>query len=164
MQMSLEKLGLIFLINYFNQLGTVKNHLLSAVKEVILAIQASLDIWAKTAPKAVLGSRLEFISPILSQIQSLLTYTIEKISPEIIQSESFVAGEEQRLKGHIVNSIISAIDDEIVHTRDTSSEKNKLKIEALHTVKKVLINQKTGAAANLEDQGGVRSARSSRVA
>ncbi|EKD42617.1 MAG: hypothetical protein ACD_73C00083G0001, partial [uncultured bacterium] len=38
--------------------------------------------------------------------------------------------------------IISAIDEEISSVRGTTTEKGKLKVEALQTVKHVLVNQK----------------------
>lgn len=138
--MSLEKLGVLFLLNYFNQLSTVKNHVLNAVKEILLAIQSSVDILSQSTSKSLLGNRVDFLNPMISQINRVLDYTIERITPDQVVSPGEETG--QRIKDHIVGSIISAIDDEIENTRNLASEKNKLKVEALYTVKQVLMTQK----------------------
>lgn len=140
--MNLEKFGLLFLINYFNQLGTVKNHLQLAFKEVLLAMHSSFEIVNQTVGKSILGKHLDIITPLLGQVQGVLDYTIEKVTP-VDASQNPLSGEEHlRIKEHIVNSIISAIDEEIENISETTSEKNKLKVEALQTVKQVLVHQK----------------------
>ena len=52
----------------------------------------------------------------------------------------------------------NAIDDEIANTRSTLNEKNKLKIEALYTVKQVLVNQKKRQPAAVPEKGLSKSA------
>ena len=140
--MSLEKIGLLFLLNYLNQLGTVKDHLLLAVREMLLAMQASVDIVSQTAGKTLLGNRGDFVSPLVKQVQGVLNYTIEKVTPENGIEELKKLENGFKLKANIVESIVSAINDEIENISDTSNEKNKLKIEALNTVKQVLMHQK----------------------
>lgn len=141
--MSLEKLGILFLLNYFNQLGTVRDHVMLAVKEILMAVQASISILSQSTTKTVLGNRMEeVLNPVMGRVQNLLDYTIEKITPSGPTEEAPNLKEGMKLKEHIVSSIISAIDDEIENTRSTTSEQNKLKVEALHTVKEVLMNQK----------------------
>lgn len=141
--MNLEKFGLLFLINYFNQLGTVKNHLQLAFKEVLLAMQSSFDIVNHTVGKSILGKHVDLITPLIGQVQGVIDYTIEKVTPPASSSQAPLSGEDHlRIKEHIVNSIISAIDEEIENISETATEKNKLKVEALQTVKQVLVNQK----------------------
>ncbi len=152
--MNLEKLGLMLLLNTFSQLGNVKNHLQTALKEVLLAIQATLDIATKSPPESLLGSNKEVISLLFTPVQKVLTYTIDKVSPPVTETSS---SETPHLKNHIVDSIISAIDDEIENTLDTSSEKGKLKVEALMTVKQVLLQQ-------TQKSSSIPAARSANVA
>lgn len=140
--MQIEKFGLLFLINYFNQLGNVKNHVLLALKEVILAMQSSFDIVRQSLAKSVLGTNLEFVASLMNHVQSLLDYSITRVTPAALQDERLATEEGSRLKDHIVSSIVSAIDEEIENTEGTLTEKNRLKIEALQTVKQVLLNQK----------------------
>jgi hypothetical protein len=142
-QMGFEKFGLYFLLNYFNQLGTVKNHLQLAIKELLLAVQSSVDIMAESTNKSFLGNRVEVINSGIDQIKQLLNYSIDLVSPtEEKEAKTLDPEQGMRLKEHIVNSIVSAIDDEIENMRDTSTEKSKLKVEALYTVKQVLVTQK----------------------
>ncbi len=138
--MNLERIGLLLLLNYFNQLGTVKNHLLLALKQVLLAIQASMEIVTKSPPNSILGGNKEMIHLLFSPVQRVLTYAIDRVTPQDGLEES-TESDGQFLKEHIVSSIVSVIDDEIENTRETTSEKGKLKIEALNTVKKVLLTQ-----------------------
>ncbi len=151
--MKLEKIGLMLILNYLNQLGTVKNHLQLAVKQVLLAVQASIDIVAKSPPQSLLGSNKEVITLLFTPIQKMLEYSIDRVSPATTSSEVLEENknstEGRFLKEHIVSSIISVIDDEIENTRDTASEKSKLKIEALNTVKKVLLAQSESRTAHV---------------
>lgn len=141
--MGFEKFGLLILLNYLNQLGEVKNHLQLALREVLLAMQSSLEIVGKSTNNTALSGSKDFIDPFLGPVQKILSYTIEKVNPEQTTDEEIQKiGNTMQLKDHIVQSIISAIDDEIVNTKGTTSEKNKLKVEALNTVKQVLIQQK----------------------
>lgn len=140
--MNLEKLGLLFLINYFNQLGTVKNHVLLAFREILMAVQTSLDIVSQSSGAKILGTQFDLLNPILSKAQSVVSYGIEKVTPPQEQNVTPL-DDGKRIKDHIVKSIISAIDDEMSMIKDSTLEKNKLKIEALHTVKQVLLNQKS---------------------
>lgn len=140
--MNFEKIGVLFLLDYLNQLGTVKNHLLLAFKEVLLAIQSSMNIVGESVGKTIFASQPNLLNPLLKQAQGVLSYTIEKISPDTPLQRELNKGEAVNLKEHIVNSIVSAIDDEIENTKETVLEKNKLKIEALNTVKQVLLGQK----------------------
>lgn len=154
--MSLEKFGVLFLLNYFNQMGVVKNHLLQAVREVLLAIQSSVEIITQNTGTGLLGNKVELVNTVVGQVQKVLSYTIDKVSPAPSQLKGGINSQDTlKLKEHIVSSIVAAIDDEIENTRSTLTEKNKLKIEALHTVKQVLMNQKKGAAANRSEEKGV---------
>lgn len=140
--MGLEKLGVLFLMNYANQVGAVRNHLLSAVKEVLLAVQTSFEIVSQTGNQAKLGG-IDFISPLMEPVQKILSFTINKVSPEgPALSMSARLEEGMKIKEHVVASILSAIDEEIENTRDTTLEKNKMKLEALQTVKQVLVGQR----------------------
>ncbi|MDO8519397.1 MAG: hypothetical protein Q7T11_04475 [Deltaproteobacteria bacterium] len=149
----MEKLGILFLLNYFNQLGSVKNHLFLAAKEVLEAARASTDMVTTQATKTVVGSKLEFIAPVLAQVQALLAYGIQKMEtaggaaaggPEGGPSaRELPLASAYRLKNQVLESIIGAIDDEIEQTEDTLNEKNRLKIEALNSVRRVLQSQKT---------------------
>ncbi|MBX7147887.1 hypothetical protein K1X76_02275 [bacterium] len=145
--MSLEKLGLLFLLNYFNQLGTVKNHLLLALREVLLAMNASVEIVAQTANPRIKGTGLDVFQPLVKQAQGVINYTIDKITPPDSQLEEGKAPSETHLKEHIVDSIISAIDDEIENTSELTNQKSRLKVEALQTVKEVLLSQLKQAQA-----------------
>ncbi|MBI2340046.1 MAG: hypothetical protein HYU99_06765 [Deltaproteobacteria bacterium] len=139
--MGLEKFGLIILLNYLNQMGQVKNHLQLALKEILLAMQSSLDIVSKSTANTILSSSSEMLEPLLGPVQKIINYTIDRITP--VEMRIDLRDEEsRRIKQHIVDSIISAIDDEILNTRASTSEKYKLKVEALSTVKQVLLNQK----------------------
>ena len=139
--MGFEKFGLIILLNYLNQMGQVKNHLQMALKEILLAMQASLDIVSKSTANTILSNSSEMFEPFLSPVQKIINYTIDKVTTAEMRAD-LRADESARIKEYIVDSIISAIDDEIINTKGTTSEKYKLKIEALSTVKQVLINQK----------------------
>ncbi len=142
--MNLEKLGLLFLINYFNQLGEVKNHLFGALREVLMAVQVSVDMVNQSATKSVLGNQFELLSPVFKQVNQVIQFTINRVAPGGQPSKPDMSLEEGlKLKEHIVQSIISAIDEEIENTRGSSTEKGKLKIEALQTVRQVLQNQKS---------------------
>lgn len=141
--MSLEKIGLLFLLNYFNQLNTVKSHLFLAAKEVLEAVRASTDIVAESATKTVVGSKLEFIAPILAQVQSVLAYGIHKMETAGAGGGALPPASSYKLKNQVLESIISAIDEEIEGTPDTLNEKSRLKIEALNSVRQVLQSQRT---------------------
>lgn len=138
----LEKIGLMILLNYFNQMGTVKNHLQLALKQVLLAMQASMEIIKQAPPTNLLGGNRDTINLLFGPIQKILEFSIEKVepAPEFVESEKKLQ-EAMKIKGHILSSIISVIDDEIENTRNVTSEKSKLKIEALSTVKQVLLTQ-----------------------
>lgn len=139
--MGLEKFGLLILINYLNQLGEVKGHLQLALREVLLAMQSSLEIVGKSTNNTVLSGSKDIIDPLLGPIQKVLNFSINKVSPTD-PHQTLNLDDSLQIKEHIVESIISAIDDEIINTKGTSSEKNKLKVEALNTVKQVLSQQK----------------------
>lgn len=138
--MGLEKLGLLLIYNYVNQMGTVRNHLQLALKEVLLAMQSTLEIINKIPSSALLGNK-EIIDFLLTPAQRVINYTIEKVTPLDPAAVDSSLDNHQKLKSHIVTSIISAIDDEIESTQNLSEEKGKLKVEALLTVKEVLLNQ-----------------------
>lgn len=138
--MGLERLGLMLLYNYVNQMGTVRNHLQLALKEVLLAMQSTLEIINKIPSDALLGNK-EVIDFLLTPAQRVISYTIEKVTPLDPAAIDSSAENHQKLKSHIITSIISAIDDEIENTGNLSEEKGKLKVEALSTVKEVLLNQ-----------------------
>lgn len=141
--MGLEKLGLFFLINYFNQLGEVKNHLQLAMKEVLLAVNCSVDIMSESTNSTLFKNKLDFLNLMFEQVQGVLNYSIQAVTPPMNLTKSKLSDPEaNKLKEHIVNSIVSAIDDEIENITDTTTEKGKLKVEALSTVRQVLISQK----------------------
>ena len=152
--MGLEKFGLIILLNYLNQMGQVKNHLQMALKEVLMAMQASLDIVSKSTANTILSSSTEILEPLLNPVQKIINYTIEKVTPSEMRA-NLPAGESTRIKEYIVDSIISAINDEIINTKGATSEKYKLKIEALSTVKQVLINQKKAPFSPYDEETAV---------
>ncbi len=163
--MNFEKLGLLFLINYFNQLGEVKNHLLAALKEVLMAVQTSVDIVGQSATKKILGGQFDLLSPVFRQVQGVIQYSIDRVGPMTPSKAELSLEEGLKLKEHIVNSIISAIEDEIENTRGTTTEKAKLKIEALQTVKQVLQNQKNKSLVDaVEGREGREGSRKSAVA
>lgn len=139
--MGLEKFGLLILINYLNQLGEVKNHLQLALKEVLLAMQSSLEIVGKSTNNTVLSGSKDIIDPFLGPVQKVLNFTINKVTPEN-PDQPINLDDTMQIKEHIVESIISAIDDEIENISGTTSEKNKMKVEALNTVRQVLSQQK----------------------
>jgi len=88
-----------------------------------------------------MGNSSELLQPILKKVNGALQYTIDKVAPP--QQGPVLSGEDGlKLKENIVDSIISAIDEEIENTRNVHDEIGKLKVEALATVKKVLLNQK----------------------
>jgi len=148
--MNLEKIGLMFLLNYFNQLGDVKHHMMQAFREVLMAMQSSIEIVSKTSEKALNATPLEPLQSLMGQVQSVVRYAVDWVEPYTDTKARLTREESIRLKENVVNSIISAINDEIETTRVVSSEKNKLKVEALQTVKQVLINQKK-KSSGLED-------------
>ena len=141
--MNFEKIGVLFLLNYFNQLGTVKNHLFLAAKEVLQAVMASMDIVAQSATKTVVGSKLEFIARVLAQVQSVLAYGIHKADQAGGGLGLLPPAGGFKLKNQVLESIIGAIDQEIEQTTDTLNERSRLKIEALNAVRQVLQSQKT---------------------
>lgn len=152
--MGFEKFGLIVLLNYLNQMGQVRNHLQMALREILLAMQSSLDIVSKSTANTILSSSSEMLEPLLKPVQKIIHYTLDKVTP----SETRVdlrADESTRIKEYIVDSIISAIDDEIINTKGATSEKYKLKIEALSTVKQVLVNQKKVPFSPYEEEASV---------
>jgi len=144
----LEKLGLMILLNYFNQMGTVKNHLQLALKQVLLAVQASMEIVKQAPPTNLLGGNRETLNLIFGPIQKVLEFSIDKVdpNPEFEEAQKKM-NETLHIKEHILSSIISVIDDEIENTRHVTSEKSKLKIEALTTVKQVLMTQNQAMSA-----------------
>lgn len=150
--MGLNKLSLLFLLNYFNQLGDVKDHLLLALKEVLLAIQTTLKMVNQAANKTPLGYSREFIAPLLKQVEGVVAYSIERINPQnpsasVSSADQELSQESRQLKNNIVQSIIAAIDEEITQTPNTQTDQNKLKVEALNTVKQVLMNHQSTPAA-----------------
>ncbi|OGQ08822.1 MAG: hypothetical protein A3G32_06620 [Deltaproteobacteria bacterium RIFCSPLOWO2_12_FULL_40_28] len=138
--MNLEKLGLLFLLNYFNQWGEVKNHLVNAAAEVLRAARSSVDIISQS-PQTLLGQKVELFAPFVSQVQSVLDFGINKMSPSGSSPSMLEKEGDHKLKQHIVDSIIKAIDEEIIGTKEIINDKNRLKVEALYTVKEVLQNQ-----------------------
>lgn len=138
--MNLEKLGLLFLLNYFNQWGEVKNHLVNAAAEVLKAARSSVDIISQS-PQTLLGQKVELFNPLVAQVQSVIDFGINKMSSSGNPATMHGLEGEHRLKQHIVDSIIKAIDEEILGTKEIINDKNRLKVEALRTVKDVLQNQ-----------------------
>lgn len=139
--MSIERLGLLFLLRYFNHLGEVKDHLLSALREVVLAINSTLDVFVETARDSSLGSHVEKIDPLIGKVNSLIEYSLEKITPaggnlsRLSEKETFL------LKETLIHSIVKALDEEIDHVQNPHTKEGKIRIEALATVKQVLRGQ-----------------------
>jgi hypothetical protein len=146
--MKIERLGLFFLLQYFNHLGDIKDHLLSALREILLAVQSSVDIVLDTAKSAELSPHLEKANVLVEKVNSVLDFTIEKVTPKnglLKLSEK----ELQILKESLIQSIITSLDEEI-NLCSTSSREGKIKIEALNTVKKSLRGQ-------IKSDEGIRS-------
>lgn len=139
--MGIERLGLLFLLRYFNHLGEVKDHLLTALREVVLAINSTLDIIVETAKDSSLGPHVDKIDPLIEKVNDLIEYSLEKITPadkglsRLSQKEAFL------LKETLVQSIVNALDEEIDQVQNPHTKEGKIRIEALATVKQVLRGQ-----------------------
>lgn len=132
--MNLDKWGLVFFINYFNQIDTVKKHLGHSVRELLLALSASLDIVQKTADRNRIFNRFDLATLPLKRIDALLQFAVSQLPPPALP----VSPDALRLKQHVVESIIAVIDEEIETLAAKPSPRNQLKVEALGTVKQVL--------------------------
>lgn len=137
--MGIDKLGLFFLLNSFDELKAVRNHLGLALKEVLLAMNSSVDILHSSSKATPLGDRSAIIESVFKKLQSVLRFTINKVDKGSTSPNSL---HQDELKDIVVQSIISAIDDEIESIQNTNDERSQLKVEALDTVKKVLQGQK----------------------
>lgn len=144
--MNLEKLGLLFLINYFNQLSHVKKHLQTAAKEVLLAMDASLEIVSQVKTKPDSRMPLGLLSPFINQARGVVRFAIGQVNPSLTPVGPADTG---LIKDHIVSSLISAIDEEIESCDSIHLEPVRLKVEALQTVRRVLMNQTTSKVGKL---------------
>lgn len=133
--MNLEKLGLILFIKYMRQFDQVKRHLLSSVRELLLAMSATLQITNQITNDNFVLSRLGPVETTFKKIDTVLNYSIEQIGGGNENSEP---QNDRHLKNNIVESIISVIDEEIEKLNAYESNNKDLKIEALFTVKTVL--------------------------
>lgn len=132
--MNLDKLGLVFFINYFNQIDSVKKHLTNSLRELLLAMSSTLDIVQQTAERNRVFNRIDLASLPLKRIDSLLQFAVQRLAA----SPTPVPPDARHLKEHVVESIIAVIDEEIDSLSSRLSPRNQLKIEALGTVKQVL--------------------------
>lgn len=155
--MNLDKLGLVFFINYFNQIDSVKRHLLASFREFLLALASSFEIVSRTAEQNTIFNRFDLIAGSLKKVEDLLKFSVLQLSP--LQGSGQLKDTEQ-LKAHVVESIIAVIDEEIEAVGRTTNVRNQMKAEALYTVKQVLISHLQRGSledfdALLEDEGQV---------
>lgn len=135
--MNLEKLGLILFIKYLKQLESVKSHLMAAIRELLLAISSTLKLSSQMTSDHFLLKHFSPLEKSLHKIDHVLRFAVEQLKEDSL-SESTES--QSHLKENIVESIVSVIDEEIKNISLSSSQNQKLKIEALNTVKTVLYN------------------------
>lgn len=133
--MNFDKWGLVFFINYFNQVDSVKKHLLGSLRELLLALSSTVEILQKTTERNRLFNRSDWPALPLKQIDGLIQLAVSKIQAPAVTQASV---DTKKLKAHVVESIITVIDEEIEALSGKTSPRTQLKIEALMTVKNVL--------------------------
>jgi hypothetical protein len=141
--MNLDRLGLMFFINYFNQIDSVKKHLTNSLRELLLAMSSTLDIVQQTAERNRVFNRIDIAAMPIKRIDALLQFAVQRLAA----TPAPATPDTRRLKEHVVESIISVIDEEIDSLSSRLSPRNQLKIEALGTVKQVLRGH-----LNIDDQ------------
>jgi len=133
--MNLEKLGLILFIKYMRQFEVVKHHLVSSIRELLLAMSSTLELTNQITTDNFLLRRFSPLEATFKKIDSILNYSIEQLE---IKKEADNSDQTINLKDNIVESIITVIDEEIDKLSDSKSLNKDLKVEALFTVKDVL--------------------------
>ena len=130
----------------------VKNHLQSAAREVLMAALSSLSMVKEWGLPASMSAVSQVSELVLQKGEKTLESVIDIIAAAPSPQSSPIKGEEDHGKGEhhreewirqkVLQAIIKTIDEEIENISDLRKEKNKVKLEALLAVKKVLMKQR----------------------
>ena len=136
--MNLEKLGLVIFLKYYKHFTEVKKHIIGSVREILLATSASIDLTNYITAENFILRRFQTVDNVLHLLSSMVKFSANQLEPALDHGpkDDFV-----KLKTEVVDSIIAAIDEEIEAVVDCPDTNKQLKIDALMTIRKVLLKQ-----------------------
>lgn len=135
--MNLEKLGVILFFKYFQQLEEVKSHLFASVSELLMATLGSVSISHQITKESSLLKNLNSIDEIHEKIDTILQFAIKQLESKKSHPE---IPNFQHIKESIIESILSVLNSEM-ENMPPETPNHHLKIDALNTVKTVLLSQ-----------------------
>ena len=134
-ELNLEKLGVVLFVKYLRQFDVVRNHLASSLKELLMAASSSIEVSSEIAADTPGFNKFETLNSIIQKIDSLLKHSIDNLDVKEKNRD------HDELKENVLVSIIQSLDDEIIYLQDSDENNIDLKIDALKTVKRVIVNQ-----------------------
>ncbi len=133
--MNFEKIGLILFIKYLKQIDIIKDHLLGSVRELLLASSSVVRLTAQITSENTIIRSFTPVEGIFNRLNSILESSALLLS----KKGSLSSPDSDSIRQSVVESIIATIEDEIEDIQCSSSKNQALKIEALLTVKTVLM-------------------------
>lgn len=158
--MSLGKLGMMLVLDYWEQFHAVKTHLSRSAVEFIKALEETVKIAQKTGERLPFSSlQSSLASKAFTPLELVLRYSEQLATraareqpaerdkaPQSAASVSPLVATE--LKTHIIESLIDALESEIAKTSAAEAMHNPYKIKALESVKQVLLEQHPKTASD----------------
>lgn len=145
--MTLEKLGMMLFLDYWNQFNGIKQHLSQSLSELIKALEETLCLVKKGSGQLSLHPvQGAIIAKLFAPLEQLLRYSEKKCGTEAPSPQI-----SSELKNHVIQSLIDALTKEMDQIGAVEALQNPLKIKALESVKKVLLEQQ-GIHPASEDQ------------
>ena len=135
-KLPLSFLDVSSLFRSLGELGTIKKHLFTAGREVLLAIQSLLKI-----ADGYVGAEAAGSSPPMTMILGYAQKTVANLVERLPQEEGEKLSE---LRGRVFETILSVIDHEIAETcelKGQKSQKSKMKQEVLTAIRGVLLKE-----------------------
>lgn len=139
--MNFEKIGLILFIKYLKQIDIIKDHLLGSVRELLLATSSVIKLTAQISSENPIMRSFTPVESIFNRLDSVLESSALLLS----KKSALTSPDSESIKQSVVESIISTIEDEIDDIQSSTAKNKQLKIEALLTVKTVLMGHVTNS-------------------
>jgi hypothetical protein len=119
------------------QIEDVKKHLVSALREVLLALSSSLDIANAAATEKGLNEKSPLIETFFSTMDTLITFSLKQL-PESHKAD---VSEIDALKTEVFNAVLCVINDEIDVLTRLKTHNTTVQIEALDAIRRALISR-----------------------
>ena len=147
--MSLSKLGVMLLADYWKQFDTIRAHLSQSAVELIKAMEETLSVVEKGNGQLSIHPLQEtLVNKALGPLSLLLQHSGNKLRKQRLAPESVPTADPLRLsqgndiKRRLIHSLVEALDAEMARVAccgDTAQA--SLTRDALETVRKVLLSQ-----------------------